>query len=285
MKNAQQVTLTNRHRLLVVGQTGSGKSTQIRTLPGRKFAYVFDPNTMPSIRGADVDYEEFFPEFLEMDTSLKGFNKGAKSDRPRKPKEPTVYLDWSDNVTEKAEKGFFANYDWLIIDSITFLSKAAMDRTLYLNGRYGDLEDRSDYRVVGSKLTNLFNAISGMPINVYCTGHVRSFQDEKTQKIMVQVALPGSSREILPLMFTNVWQSKAVEDEDGNIRYKVRTKPEPRGFQDIRSCIQDLETEEDVTLKNLEKVVPGESGIGAILRRAEGKERKEVKHAIHQSGP
>jgi GTPase SAR1 family protein len=284
-KNAQEVTLDNRHRLLVVGPTGSGKSTQIWTLPGRKFAYVFDPNTMPTIRGCNVDYEEFFPEFLEMDTTLKGFNRGAKSDRPKKPKEPTVYLDWGNNINEKVESGFFNNYDWLIIDSVTFLSKAAMDRTLYLNGRYGDLEDRADYRVVGSKLSDIFNAISGLPINVYCTGHIRAFQDDKTQKIITQINLPGKSREVLPLMFTNVWLSKTEEDEDGKVRYMVRTKPETRGFQDIRSCIQGLETEEDVTIKSFNQLVPGSSGIGALLRRAEATERKENVHALHQSRP
>jgi hypothetical protein len=224
---------------------------------------------MPTIKGCDVDYEEFFPEFLEMDTTLKGFNRGSKSDRPKKAKEPTVYLDWGDNINEKVEKGFFADYDWLIIDSVTFLSKAAMDRALYLNGRYGDLEDLADYRVVGSKLSDVFNAISGMPLNVYCTGHTRNFQDEKTKKVITQISLPGKARDVLPLMFTNVWLSMTGEDEDGKVRYKIRTKPEPRGFQDIRSCIQGLETEEDVTIKSFEQLVPGTSGIGALLRRAE----------------
>jgi GTPase SAR1 family protein len=280
-KNAQQATLENRHRLLVVGPTGSGKSTQIWSLPGRKFLYVFDPNTMPSIKGCDCDYEEFFPEFLEMDTTLKGFNRGAKSDRPKKAKEPTVYIDWGENINKKVESGFFADYNWLIIDSLTFLSKAAMDRTLYLNGRYGDLEDRSDYRVVGSKLAHIFNAISGMSINVYCTGHIRAFQDEKTQKVTTEISLPGSARQSLPLMFTNVWLAKTKENDDGDVRYFMRTKPETRGFQDIRSCIQDLETEEDVTIDFSR---PEKGGIGALLKRAETTERGEKPHAIHQSG-
>jgi AAA domain len=267
-----------------VGPTGSGKSAQIWTLPGRKFLYVFDPNTMPTIRGCDVDYEEFFPDFAEMDATLKGFNKGSKSDRPKKPKEPTVYTDWVENINAKVDAGFFRDYDWVILDSVTFLSKATMDRQLYLNGRYGDLEDRADYRVVGSKLSDLFNTLSGLPINVYCTGHTRTFEDDKTKKVTTQINLPGKARDILPLMFTNVWLAKTKEDDDGQLRYFIRTKPEPRGFQDIRSCIQNLAIEEDVTIPNFEKMVPGKMGIGGLLAKFEAAKKENV-YALHKDGP
>jgi len=271
MPNAKDpASKADQFRVMLVGPTGSGKSAQTWSLPGRKFAYIFDPNTLPTIRGCDVDYEEFFPEFTEVDATLKGFNKGSKSDILKGPKrEPTVYMDWVENINEKMAKSFFADYNWLIIDSATFLSKATMDRQLYINGRYGDVEDIADYRVVGSKLAEVFGAIAAVPnLNILLTGHLSTFQDDKTKKIVTQIWLPGKARNILPLVFTDVWLTKTEETSDGKIRYLVRTRPEARGLQDIRCSIPSLNVEEDVTIDSFDKLIPGQGGIGKLLARA-----------------
>lgn len=269
MKNAKNAESSVFERLLVVGPTGSGKTTQIWSLPGRKFAYIFDPNSLQSLKGLDLDYQLYLPEVLEVDATLKGFNKGAKSDRLSSKREPTVYLDWVEDVNEKVEKGFFTGYDWLIFDSLTFLSKATMDRQLYINGRYGDIEDLADYRVVGSKLADVFGSITSLPINIYCTGHLQTFQDEKTKKVTTNIWLPGKARNILPLIFTNTWLARTEEDEEGDMRYLIRTKPEPRGLQEIRTSIPGLETEEDVTIRSPTELqqTGAKGGIGALLSK------------------
>jgi len=264
MMNAREASQSVKHRLMLVGPTGSGKTAQIWTLPGKRFAYVFDPNTLPTIRGCDVDYELFLPEVHEVDWSLKGFNKGSKSDRPKRAPEPTLYKDFTENFNEKYDAGFFSQYDWLILDSVTFLHRSCMDRTLWLNGRYGDVEDISDYRVVGSKLTDVFNSITSLPCHIFATGHLNTYQNDKTKKITTEIYLPGKARNIVPLMMTNVWMTK-VEEQDGEMRYYVRTRPDPRGLVDIRCCFSNLEIEEDVTLERFD----GTGGVGALLELAE----------------
>jgi|SRR5262245_247277 len=278
MMNAREASLSVKHRLMLVGPTGSGKTAQIWTLPGKKFAYVFDPNTLPTIRGCDVDYEMFLPEVHEVDWSLKGFNKGSKSDRPKRAPEPTLYKDWTENFNEKYDGGFFSGYNWLILDSVTFLHRSCMDRTLWLNGRYGDIEDISDYRVVGSKLTDVFNSVTSLPCNIFATGHLNTYQNDKTKKVTTEIYLPGKARNIIPLMMTNVWMTKTEEDDDGKMRYFVRTKPEPRGLVDIRCCFPNLATEEDVTLKH--PFEDGKGGVGALLAQAE----KEFTNASNRRG-
>jgi len=272
MPNAKDAALSTQERILVAGKTGTGKTAQIWTLPGRKFAYIFDPNSMSTLRGCNVDYEEFYPDFLEMDATLKGFNKDPKTnkqfvgDKPKKKLEPHVYMKWIDNINEKVEQGFFKNYDWLILDSLTFLSKSVMDRQLFINNRYGDIEELGDYRVVGSKMADVFGSISSLPISLYCTSHFTTFQDEKTKKIETQLMLPGKARNILPLMFTNVWLAQTAEGEKGQVKYEIRTRPDPRGLQDVRSSIQGLQTIEDVTIRGFGDLASG--GIGALLARA-----------------
>ncbi len=183
MPNAKDATVAQYHKLLLLGMGGSGKTTAIRTLPGRKFAFLFDPNAKLSLQGCDIDYEEYLPDVLEMDATLKKFNKTGVSDKaPDSKREPSVYMRWGKDLNDKATANFFTNYDWLCIDSLTLLASAVMDRQMYINGRYGGIEDLGDYRVARSKIADIYRSICSSPINLFCTGHLTSFQDEKTKQ-------------------------------------------------------------------------------------------------------
>ena len=269
MPNAKDADLTTYKRILVAGRTGTGKSTLIWTLPGRKFAYIFDPNAMSALAGCDLDYEHFLPDIESVDATLKGFNKGARSDRPARLVEPRLYNKWGDNINEKIDKGFFKNYDWLIFDSLTFFNKAVMDRQLYINNRYGGIEEIADYKVVGSKLAELFGSIASLPINLFCTAHLQVYEDDKTKRIETHLYLPGRARVMLPLQFTDIFLSTTgiggTDSKKGvdETIYRLRTRPDPRGLQDIRTSIFGLETEEDVTIKDWNR--PSAFGLGRLL--------------------
>lgn len=275
MPNAKDADLEAHERILCVGRTGSGKSAQMWTLPGKKFAYIFDPNTMATIRGLDIDYELFQPDVLSVDMTLKGFNKESRSDKPKgKLREPTVWNAWGDHFNDHYDRGFFNQYDWLIFDSFTFITKAVMDRNLFINNRYGDIEDLGDFRIVGAKISEVFGTIATMKINIYATGHLAVFQDEKTKKIETLLHLPGKAKNMIPLQFTNIWLTQVTEGG----KYEIRTKPEARGLQDIRSSIQGLQTLEDVTIKSFGPEST-RYGIGNIYTRS----RKGLPNAVHKA--
>jgi hypothetical protein len=84
--------------------------------------------------------------------------------------------------------------------------------------------------------------------------------------VETQIMLPGKARNYLPLLFTNVWLAQTSEGEKGQVKYEVRTRPDPRGLQDVRSSIQGLALTEDVTIKGFGGHITG--GIGALLHRA-----------------
>lgn len=262
--NARTAELPTCHKILAVGDAGSGKSAQIATLPGKKFVYAFDPGTLPllSVRKIDADVEEFLPDVGTVDFSLKGFNKGAKDDKPRKILEPTAYTAWETHFNKSVDSGLLATYDWLVIDSLTLLTRAMMNRLLYLNNRYGDIEELSDYRVVGNKLSQVFTGVASMKTNLYVTGHIQTFQDETTKRITTQLGIPGAARSMLPKLFSNIWLLQATTDEKA--AYTLLTRPETRGFQEIRTVIPDLPAKIDVTIKDWSK--PEEYGIGALLK-------------------
>lgn len=266
VRSADDVSLSPYQRILLVGPTGSGKSAQIWTLPGKKFAYVFDPNTAQTIEGCpDLEYIEFLPDFMDLDTALKGFNKESKSDKPvgGKAKEPKLYEEWREHFNGWVAEKEYEKYDWLIFDSLTFTSKAMMDRQLFINNRYGQTEDLADFKVVGGKFSDVFSHINGLSINVFCTGHLQTYEDEKTKRIVTQLYLPGRARQVLPLSFTSVLEAQAG-DKAGT--FEIKTLPEKRGLQDIRTSLRGLKPVEDATITNFRKA--GEYGIGKLLRGA-----------------
>lgn len=276
-KDASEADVSPFHRIMLVGPTGAGKSAQIWTLPGRKYAYVFDPNTLATVsKCPNLKYVEFLPEFTEMDATLKGFNKNPVTgktyagDKPAKAKEPTLYMRWVDHINDFEERKRYQEFDWLIFDSLTFVAKALMDRQLYINARYGDIEELGDYRVVGSKLADVFGTISSLPINIYSTGHIQTYEDDKTKKIVTQIMLPGKGRTMLPLSHTDTWEARAGEKAG---TYEVKTVPESRGLQEIRSSMKGLKPVEDVTIKDFSRA--DQYGIGALIARSK-------KNAVHQ---
>ena len=117
---------------------------------------------------------------------------------------------------------------------------------------------------MGSKLTDVFSSLSGLGISLYATGHMQEFQDDKTKKIVTQIYLPGKARTMIPLTNTNVWMAMSEEGQRGQ-EYKIRTVPDRRGLQDIRTSLKGLSPVEDVTIKNFSRAT--DYGIGALLKK------------------
>lgn len=280
MPHVKDVELSPYWRVLAVGASGTGKTTQMWTLPGKKFLYQFDPNTMRSITGIarqmkveppDIEYEAFEPDVLDLNLMLSKFRTDGKDDDPsligrrKKDSEPQVYLNFAEHINNWTEKKEYKKYDWLCFDSLTFLNKAVMARNFYVNDKYGGIEDLADYKVVGSKVGELFQSLMSLPINIYMTAHWQSYQDDKTKKIETKINAHGQSRQMLPLIFTEILQTTR-EEYKGKLAYSVRTRPDPRGLQDLRTSIVGLDEVEDVTIEDFSK--PEKYGIGAILQEA-----------------
>lgn len=267
MPNAKDATGAAYQRILVAGRGAAGKTAQVWTLPGKKFAYLFDPAARNTLAGLDIEYEEFLPEAGDLDASLKGFNKGSKDDTlkgPNKARAPQIYVNWTEDFNKRVDDGFFNTIDWLIFDSYTLFQNAVMDRILWLNGRYGAIEELSDYRVSGSKVADISRYIFSLPTNIYATCHLNTYQDEKTKKLDTQINLSGKGRTLIPLLCNSIFELRSSTDEKtGHI---MLTKPEPRGFSDIRTSLRGLKPIEDLEIKNWAQ--PEAYGIGNLLKKS-----------------
>ena len=74
---------------LLLGPTGSGKTSQILTLPGKTFCYLFDPSSLATLKGHDIEYELFLPK--KVSTAAISLSKG--NEREREPESKSHLLE------------------------------------------------------------------------------------------------------------------------------------------------------------------------------------------------
>ena len=264
MANARDAFDTGKHKFLVLGDTGSGKTTQFLTLPGKKFIYLFDPNAVLSLRGHDVEYEEFLPDRINL--SVNALAKG-KGDGNRANIKSDLYVEWEKDFQGKIDSGFFNDFDVIGIDSATTFLDLIMDRVLTINGRAGQWPQQDDYGPQMLTFTNVCRALTGLGKTVYMTGHLEVKQDELTKRILRTPMMTGRLKTKIPLLFSDIFIAEAENDGRGNVTHKLQTVPD-RMTTTVRTAFKGLQAFEDVSL-DFTKPLEGQ-GIGRFLK-AEGK--------------
>lgn len=266
MPNARDANTYTAHRILILGDTGSGKTTQLLTLPGKKFAYLFDSNALLSLQGSDVDYEEFLPDRLNLNVQSLSKDKGGDKVTAHKN---TLYADWQKDFEDRYKDGFFDQYDVIAMDSATTFLDLIMDRTLTINGRAGSWPQQDDYGPQMSTFTNVCRTLTAMGKTIYMTGHLEMKQDELSKRIYRQPMMTGRLRTKIPLLFSDIFIATAENDGKGKINYLLQTVPD-RITTTVRTSLKGLAQMENVTLDF--KVPLEDQGLGLLLKlEKEGK--------------
>lgn len=260
MPNAKDVKGEGTSKILVLGNTGSGKTAGFLTLPGKKFIYLFDPNALNTLQGYDVDYEEFLPDKLNL--KLTSLQKG-KGDVRQSTHGAEVYRAWEEDFETKVDEGFFDQYDVIGMDSYTTLADMIMDGVLAINGRGGQWPQQDDYGPQMIALTNITRTFTSLGKMVYFTGHVELKQDDLSKKIIQTPLLTGRLKVKLPILFSEILFAEAQTDTKGNVNYTIQTKPS-RQNPLIRCTKKDLAAFEDVTI-DFNKPLEGQ-GIGRLFK-------------------
>lgn len=263
MPNAKDPQTKVIHRFLILGDTGSGKTTQILSLPGKKFCYLFDPNALLSLQGQDVDYEEFLPDRINL--NIKSLSSKVQGDNVTQYKN-SLYVDWQKDFEEKMNSKFFEPYSVIGFDSATTFLDVVMDRILTINGRPGQWPQQDDYGPQMITFTNVVRTLMSIGKTIYMTGHLEMRQDDLTKRIYRQPMMTGRLRSKIPLLFSDVLVSAASADQQGKVRYTLQTVPD-RTNTTIRTSLRGMETFEDVTL-DFKKDLEGQ-GLGRLVMENE----------------
>lgn len=261
MPNAKDQTVASTHSFLIVGATGSGKTTQLLTLPGRKFAYLFDPNALNSLVGQDIEYEQFLPDKLNL--SVSSLAKG-KGDRPTGPVQNSAYVDWEKDFETRMRDNYFKAFDVIAIDSCTTLLDMIMDRVLTINGRAGQWPNQDDYGPQMNTFTNIMRTITSLGKTVYVTGHIEPRKDEATGRLFNTLLMTGRLKAKIPLLFSDIYISSADTDQNKKVSYQMQTVPD-RMNPLARCTLRGMEAITNVTL-DLTKPLVGQ-GLGGRMKR------------------
>lgn len=265
MANARDAAKDSKRKYLVLGETGSGKTTQLLTLPGRKFAYLFDPNAILSLQGHDIDYEEWLPDRLNL--SVKSLKKDT-GDKNTSFKND-LYGEWEKDFDKKISTGFFDEFDVVAMDSATTLLDLIMDRVLTVNGRAGSWPQQDDYGPQMLVFINICRTLTAMNKTLYMTGHLETKQDELTKRIFRGPMMTGRLKTKIPLLFSDVFVSEVDNDGRGNVTHKFMTKPD-RTTTSVRTSFKGLDVYENMTL-DFSKPLEGQ-GLGKLIQlEKEGK--------------
>lgn len=240
IQNAKVIPQRNK-RIILAGEPGSGKTAQILTLPPPVLVYVFDPNSLDTLAGHDIDILDFRIDPSELETKMKAFRKDSNktdiADGKRiKTPEPRAFLDFTDDINMRYDSGELDSYNWVAFDSATFLTIALHERLNYLNNNMGGLEDLGDYRIIGKKLSISFLGISKLKASVLFICHLYTIERKlgidkpgvpaRTLGVETMLNLPGSARTNMSSMFTDVWETvqdkgkyKAILQHHGNYKF------------------------------------------------------------------
>lgn len=256
MPNAKDLE-KGRKNILNYGPTGTGKTWLFTTFPGKKFVYAFDPSTLDTIAGLDIDYEYVSPK------SSLGIHKTQEGRTdPKGPKytEPLAFRQFEDHLEKFLEEDI-ETYDVIAFCSLTTLQLILLERILYINGRFGQTPQIADYMLLGDTLLAIFRTCFAKEVTFYLEAHSDLVQDDVSKKIVNQLDLSKGLRRNLTRLLTDLWVSSAEAGRDGPI-YKIQTAP-TREFPAAKNSMK-LKQFEDVTFDPKRKL--DEQGIGRFLR-------------------
>lgn len=281
VENARDLEEEGIHRVLLMGNAGGGKTTQVRTLPGKTFMYAFDPNIRGTLKGfqGDLDLKQFLPDIDDVDLNLKILrttkDRQAIGDRTKRPFEPLTYIEWEEDFEERAHTGWFEKegYNNLWFDSFTTFQDMMMDRILWLNGHPGKQPEHDDWAIQINSLKMIWRVVTSLKMNIVATAHTEMRQDDVTSRVYQHIMLTGRLRTRLPQLFTDIFPCMCQSDATDE-HFVFQTRPS-REWPTVRCSFRDLEMFHDATIYPDEWNDPrGQAGLGELLAKAQAEAKK-----------
>lgn len=257
-------------KILMTGDLGVGKTTQILTLPGKKFLYIFDPSGFSAIQGHDIEFEEYLQHKLNITVKPIPKGGGMPTDIKTGPDRlaALAFAKWEAHFMESLDNGFFDQFDVIGLDSITTLSDIAMDDILARLGLSGYPPELAHYNVLKTQISRILRSFCALEKTLLVTAHTIYRQNDTSMKMMNEILITGDLQVRGPLLFSSVLRADYEVKSDGTKKFTVQSVKDKYNAN-LKSSIPGISGIQDVTIGDFKN--PEAFGLGALIKKGKGK--------------
>jgi len=245
------------HNFFLVGHGGSGKTSQFLTLPGKKFAFLFEPAAFATLKDFDIDYE-YFP--LSRVESL--YTAAHKALRTVEDEDALPLRRFDSVLQDYMGEGTLDKYDSILLDSTTSMYEASKQSVLAMSKRAGSVPDMGDYNVAQINILSTVMWLAGLGKYVMITAHPQSPAEKRREYCYIGLgptrSTPGAGQ------FTNV----LLMERKDNGRYVACGSRDNDHWPGLgfRTSFPALREELDVTIADWKN--PENYGLGKLIKES-----------------
>ena len=221
MKLSEMSSGSSYAKILLLGESGSGKSIGASTFPGIKHYADFD-NKIEST----ALFHAKNKEALESISVVQYGKMPVKGEAGKRKPRMQAFLDELNTIYALQNSGKPLPFQTLVIDTISTMADSILEDYRYVS-QLGikrpnvDQNSQSDYGLLATHVKQIITGILSLDCNVVVIGHTMREKDESTGIITNQIMFPGQMSNKLGIYFQevyfarfnqagqHVWQTKA----------------------------------------------------------------------------
>lgn len=213
MQSLENLVLNQKMKLLIYGQSGSGK-TVFSTGAPKPLVLDFDGK----VSSAASYYAANNPE------RLKEISYENLTDIPGQKRPFRRFKEILQGLQKDAAEGKL-KHETVILDSLTLFLDAFMADIMAENPgvkRPNNVPALQDYQILNIQFKDVMSALLGLPCHIVVVGHITSETNQETGRIFWKPLVPGKLADRLPQIFTEVYRSYVVT-KDGQAQHLMQT--------------------------------------------------------------
>lgn len=197
-------------KILMVGDSGAGKTTASASMPGPVHIADFDGKVvsaaqyLKTFNPAQLDLVDF--------TDYSDFGKFSG-------KKITAVEQFNKDIGDFAKQDPFP-FKTIVVDSLTLFSDASMEYLMRLNPGVKrsvtngvQIPALQDYQMARLWFKQIISAMLALPCHIVFTAHIQTEKDELSGQIIRSPMMAGKLSKELPIYFGEVW--RAYRDDKG----------------------------------------------------------------------
>jgi hypothetical protein len=206
-------------RVLLFGDIGTGKTRFLSTAPMPAHIDSFDKGGTKTLRNMGL-------------LAPNGPIVADASFEDEDPRHPSVLEKFDKAYVERKKNGYFEYFSTYMLDGMTMLFQAALNKRLALKGRKDGIPEvgkgkDNDYVGAQALVEPLLKDILNLPCHVIINAHADLSTDEVTDKAFIGPKISGGMQARMMAVTDEIWCLQRVSDAKGDA-YRVLTKPTGR---------------------------------------------------------